>query len=215
MLPACANIRVLLDIQVFSPDRERHQKGPVMLDAQPVTEVGGTASDSQDGSRQPLGHAMLSAFIAIQFALISGFWYQMIGLGKIDWSRFSGYLIAPKAADVTQYLLGYLASSVNGFIFGLVFVYLIRPLIPLPSNRIANFFAGQAMGVVLSVIALAWWTPANFPAFNPGAFSTNLGYKIVVGTFVWHAAYFLNLTSFLDVLGPHPWQTRRIGLRQR
>ena len=101
-----------------------------MLDAQPVTEAGGAASDSQDGSRHPLGHAMLSAFIAIQFALVSGFWYQMVGLGKIDWARFSGYLIAPKAADVTQYLLGYLASSVNGFIFGLVFVYLIRPLIP-------------------------------------------------------------------------------------
>ena len=88
------------------------------------------AADTQDGTSHPLPHAVLASFFGIQFALISGFWYGMVGLGKIDWSRFSGFLIAPKAGDTTQYLLGYLACSINGTIFGLAFLYLIRPLIP-------------------------------------------------------------------------------------
>src|SRR3954453_21358015 len=179
--------------------------------------IDGTATadlvqDSQDGSRSPLPHAVLSAFVAIQFALISGFWYGMIGLGKIDWSRFSGFLVAPKASDTTQYLLGYLASSINGTIFGLVFLYLIRPLIPLDANRIGNLIAGQVVGVGLSIIALAWWTPANFPEFHPGTFSHNLGSKIVIGTFLWHAAYFFQLTSFSDIIGRHPWRARAISI---
>jgi len=118
-----------------------------------------------------------------------------------------------KASDTTQYLLGYLASSINGTIFGLVFLYLIRPLIPLGHNRIGNLFAGQIVGLGLSVVALAWWTPANFPEFHPGAFSHNLGSKIIIGTFVWHAVYFLQLTSFSDVLGRHPWRARAISVR--
>ena len=169
--------------------------------------------DTQDGTLRALPHALLASFIAIEFALISGFWYGMIGLGKIDWSRFSGFLIAPKAADVTQYLLGYLASSINGTIFGLAFLYLIRPVIPLPSTRIGNFAAGQIMGVVLSVIALAWWTPANFPEFHPGVFSSNLGVKIIIGTFVWHAVYFLQLTFFSDAFGKHQWKAKGISLK--
>jgi hypothetical protein len=170
--------------------------------------------DSQDGTPRALPHAVLAAFIAIEFALISGFWYGMVDLGKIDWSRFSGYLIAPKAADVTQYLIGYLASSINGTIFGLAFLYLIRPLIPVPSTRIGNFIAGQITGVCLSVIALAWWTPANFPDFHPGAFSSNLGAKIIIGTFVWHAVYFLQLTSFSDAFGRHQWKAKGFSLRK-
>jgi hypothetical protein len=137
----------------------------------------------------------------------------MVGLGKIDWSRFSGFLIAPKESDITQYLVGYLASSINGTIFGLAFLYLIRPLIPIPSTRIGNLVSGQIMGVVLSVIALAWWTPANFPQFNPGVFSSNLGVKIIIGTFVWHAVYFLQLTCFSDAFGKHQWKARGISLK--
>lgn len=162
-----------------------------------------------DGSTSPIGHAMLAAFIAIQFALISGFWYAMIGLDKVDWSRFSGFLIAPEAGDVTRYLLGYAASSINGFIFGLAYAFLIRPLLPLPSTRLGNFIAGQMVGVGMSVVALAWWTPLNFPEFQPGFFSHGLGIKLIIGTFVWHAAYFLQLTSFLDALGNRAWSVRR------
>lgn len=171
------------------------------------------AADTQDGTSHPLPHAVLASFIGIQFALISGFWYGMIGLGKIDWSRFSGFLIAPKAGDTTQYLLGYLACSINGTIFGLVFLFLIRPLVPFLPSRLGNFLAGQGMGVVLSVVALAWWTPANFPEFHPGTFSSHLGSKIIIGTFVWHAVYFLQLTSFSDAFGPHQWKARGIGLK--
>jgi hypothetical protein len=186
-----------------------------LTEAKIAAEAEQRVADSQDGSRHALPHALLASFVAIQFALISGFWYQMIGLGQIDWSRFSGHLIAPHAGDVTSYLLGYLASSINGTIFGLAFLYLIRPLLPIPSTRIGNFVAGQLAGIGLSVIAAGWWTPANFPDFHPGVFSTNLGAKIVIGTFVWHAAYFLQLTSFSDAFGTHQWRARRLGLGDR
>jgi hypothetical protein len=164
---------------------------------------------SQDGSRQPLPHAMLAAFLAIQFALISGFWYRMLNLGQIDWPRFNGHLIAPKASDVTQYLLGYVASSVNGFIFGLIFIFLLRPLIPVRAGRIGNFLVGQAMGLVLSFLTVVWWIPANFPDFKVGAFSHHLGAKPIIGTFIWHAAFFLTLTSLLDAFGNRPWQAAK------
>jgi hypothetical protein len=37
---------------------------------------------------------------------------------------------------------------------------------------------------------------------DPGVFSTGPGAEIVIGTFAWHAACFINLTGFLDALGP-------------
>ncbi|MFE7841917.1 hypothetical protein ACFU53_39440 [Streptomyces sp. NPDC057474] len=172
----------------------------------------GIQAGSPDGSTRPVAHAALAAFAAIQFALISGFWYGMIGLDKVDWSRFGGHLIAPEASDVTRYLLGYMASSINGFIFGLAYAFLIRPLLPFSSTRLGNFIAGQLVGVGLSVVALVWWTPGNFPEFHPGFFSHALGWKIIVGTFVWHGAFFLQLTSFLDALGTRPWSVPRVGL---
>lgn len=164
--------------------------------------------DTMDGSTRPVAHAMLAAFAAIQFALISGFWYRMIGLEKIDWSRFNGFLIAPQAGDVTKYVLGYVACSINGFIFGLAYAYLVRPLLPLPSTRFANFIAGQVVGVGMSVLALLWFTPMNFPEWHPGFFSQGFGWKLVVGTFVFHGAFFLQLTSFLDALGSKPWSVQ-------
>jgi hypothetical protein len=167
-------------------------------------------TDSQDGSRYPLPHAMLASFISIQFALISGFWFHMIGLVKIDWPRFNGHLIAPAAPDVIQYLLGYLASSVNGFIFGLVFIYLIRPLIPVRAARVNNFLVGQAVGLVLSIVTCVWWIPGNFPEFHVGFFSGNLGSKIIIGTFIWHVAFFINLTSFTDAFGKRPWTSAKL-----
>jgi hypothetical protein len=164
--------------------------------------------DSPDGTTRSLPHAMLAAFIAIEFALISGFWYKMIGLQQIDWSRFNGFLIAPQAGDVSKYLLGYLACSVNGFIFGMAYAYLVRPLLPLPTTRFGNFIGAQAFGVGMSVVALLWFTPLNFPAFHPGFFSTGFGWKLIVGTFVFHGAFFLQLTSFLDAFGKKPWSPR-------
>lgn len=164
--------------------------------------------DTADGTTRPVAHAMLAAFAAVQFAAISGFWYRMIGLEKIDWSRFNGFLIAPHATDLQKFLLGYGAVSINGFIFALAYAYLVRPLLPLPSTRLGNFLAGQAFGVVLSVIALLWFTPMNFPEFHPGFFSQGFGWKLMVGTFVYHGAFFLQLTSFLDVLGRKPWSVR-------
>ncbi|MER5436226.1 hypothetical protein [Streptomyces sp. NPDC002588] len=173
--------------------------------------TGAAVPATADGSSRPVAHAMLAAFAAIQFALISGFWYRMIGLQKIDWSRFNGFLIAPQAGDVTKYVLGYVACSINGFIFGLAYAYLVRPLLPLPSTRFGNFIAGQAVGVGMSVVALLWFTPMNFPEFHPGFFSQGFGWKLIVGTFVFHGAFFLQLTSFLDALGSRPWSVRLIG----
>ena len=164
--------------------------------------------DTADGTTRPVAHAMLAAFAAVQFAAISGFWYRMIGLEKIDWSRFNGFLIAPHATDLQKFLLGYGAVSINGFIFALAYAYLVRPLLPLPSTRFGNFIAGQVVGVGMSVVALLWFTPLNFPEFHPGFFSQGFGWKLMVGTFVYHGAFFLQLTSFLDVLGRKPWSVR-------
>jgi hypothetical protein len=174
----------------------------------PRSNAGEALLDSPDGTTRPVAHAMLAAFAAIEFALISGFWYRMLGLQPIDWSRFNGYLIAPQAGDVPRYLLGYLACSVNGFIFGLAYAYLIRPLLPLPVTRFGNFIAAQAVGVGMSVVALLWFTPLNFPDFHPGFFSTGFGWKLIIGTFVFHGAFFLQLSSFLDALGSKPWSPR-------
>lgn len=177
----------------------------------PHASAGAGLADTADGSPRPVAHAMLAAFAAIQFALISGFWYRMIGLEKIDWSRFNGFLIAPQAGDVTKYVLGYAACSINGFIFGLAYAYLVRPLLPLPSTRFGNFIAGQVVGAGMSVVALLWFTPMNFPELHPGFFSQGFGWKLIVGTFVFHGAYFLQLTSFLDALGSKPWSVRPFG----
>jgi hypothetical protein len=39
-----------------------------------------------------------------------------------------------------------------------------------------------------------------FPAFNPGFFSWNLGWKTVFGIYLWHLIYGLNLGAFYSPL---------------
>ncbi len=150
-----------------------------------------------------LATAMIASFVAIEVAMITGAWYGMVGLDKIDWARFNGLLLIPEGSDLAQLTFGWFIVSVNGFIFGLIFVYLIRPVLPFPLTPWGNFAAGQLVGAVMSTLALLWWTPGNFPQFDPGFFSNNLGWKVHAGTYLWHAVFFFHLTSFYDPKPAH------------
>jgi hypothetical protein len=46
---------------------------------------------------------------------------------------------------------------------------------------------------LLAVLSALLWVPRNFPEFQPGFFTNNLGWKTVIGIFIWHAVYGLHL----------------------
>jgi hypothetical protein len=55
--------------------------------------------------------------------------------------------------------------------------------------------------------AVSLWRPTS--RIPPRRLQYKPRRQIVIGTFVWHAVYFFNLTSFLDAQGPRPWTPPR------
>lgn len=57
---------------------------------------------------------------------------------------------------------------------------------------------------MLATLSAAVWVSSNFPEFHPGGFSQNLpgGWKVVLGIYIWHLVYAVNLGAFYNPLPP-------------
>lgn len=158
-------------------------------------------------SNNRLVAALVAAVVSTHMATVTGYWYQMIGFvadGKnfftLDWPAFNGLLIRPQGSAWEQWVSGFLFHDLTGICFGLIFVYLIHPRLPLKNTMWGNLGKALIWGGFLAVLSALWWVPANFPAFNPGFLSLNLGWRTTVGIFIWHAVYGIHLGAFYNPL---------------
>src|SRR2546430_14707118 len=55
-------------------------------------------------------------------------------------------------------------------------------------------------GLVLATISAAWWTPKLLPEFQAGFFSSNLGWKTVLGIYLWHIVWSVHLAVIYNPL---------------
>lgn len=157
-------------------------------------------------SNNKLVAALVAAVVSTHMATVTGYWYRMIGFVNgqgyvtLDWPAFNGFLIMPKASPWEQWVSGFLLHSLTGICFGLIYAYLIHPRLPLPNTMWGNMGKALIWGGILAVISALWWTPANFPEFNPGFLALNLGWKTTVGIFIWHVVYGVHLGAFYNPL---------------
>ena len=91
-------------------------------------------------------------------------------------------------------------SLVHGLAFSLAYALLLFPLFRWKNSIGMNIVKALVFAVVLATISAVWWVPQLFPAFNPGFFSWNLGWKTVFGIYLWHLIYGLNLGAFYSPL---------------
>jgi len=166
-------------------------------------------------STHPLSMAVLAGIVATHIATITGFWYHGIGLPDLDWPRFNGYLLVRAGvlgaggkvpagvfatADTTRLLLGWAAQTLTGVVFTVLYVTAIRPKLPWSNSARGNMAKALVWGLVLATISALWWTPALFPEFHAGFFSSNLGWKTVVGIYLWHVVWALHLGMIYNPL---------------
>jgi hypothetical protein len=146
-------------------------------------------------------------------ATVTAYWYRMIsfnpgeGFYALDWPFFNGLLLLPNTdpanptfTPLDQFWAGFVFHTLTGMCFGLIYVFLIHPRLPFPNSIRGNLIKAFIWGGILALISALWWVPANFPAFNPGLLSLNLGVKTTIGIFLWHAVYAVHLGAFYNPL---------------
>jgi hypothetical protein len=151
-------------------------------------------------SRHPLASALLAGFVATHLATVTGYWYHGIFLNDLGWPGFNGLLIIPQESTLAQFWAGTVYHYATGISYTVVFALVIHPLLPWRNTVLGNAAKALLFGLVLGTISAAWWVPQLFPALNAGAFSNNLGAKTVIGIYLWHVIYGLNVGAIYNPL---------------
>ena len=98
--------------------------------------------------------------------------------------------------------------NLTGVVFAVVYVTAIRPKLPWSNSARGNLAKALLWGLVLATISALWWTPALFPEFHAGFFSSNLGWKTVVGIYLWHVVWAAHLGV---IYNPLPAEEREVA----
>ena len=155
-------------------------------------------------STHRLGYALLASFVATHIATVSGYWYKIIGIPVLGWPGFNGILLlghtGTGANGTQQFWAGTVYHYMTGICYGLIFCFLIHPLLPGRNTVLGNIRKALLWAGVLALLSALLWVPRNFPEFHPGFFTNNLGWRTVLGIFVWHAVYGLHLGAFYNPL---------------
>lgn len=157
-----------------------------------------------DVSRHRIAFALLAGFVATHIATVSGYWYKIIGIPVLGWPQFNGILLLghPGSSDdgAQQFWAGTVYHLATGISYAVLFVFLVHPLLPMANTFAGNIGKGLAWGAILATLSALLWVPRNFPEFDPGFFTNNLGWKTVLGIYVWHAVYGVTLGSLYNPL---------------
>lgn len=155
-------------------------------------------------SKHRLTAALVAAFVATHMATVSGYWYKIIGIPVLGWPQFNGILLLAHPGSggtgTQQFWAGAVFHYMTGICFALIFVYLIHPLIPIRNTLLGNLVKATIWAGVLATFSALLWVPRDFPEFHPGFFTNNLGWRTVIGIYIWHAVYGLHLGAFYSPL---------------
>ncbi len=140
-------------------------------------------------SSHPVGSSMLAVILATQLATVFGIWFRGFGLPTLNWPTVNGQLIIPDASVGAQYFAGWISHFADGVFFALLFALLFHPLVPLRNTLLGNLIKALLYGTVLALISVSWWSPAVYAPHHAGFFTTNFGWKVPFGIFLWHWIY--------------------------
>ena len=155
-------------------------------------------------SRHRLAFALLAGFVATHIATVSGYWYKIIGIPVLGWPQFNGILLLGHTGSSTngaqQFWAGTVYHYMTGICYSFVFVFLIHPVLRRRNTLAGNMTKALIFALVLATLSALLWVPRNFPEFHPGFFANNLGWKTVIGIYIWHLVYGLHLGALYNPL---------------
>jgi hypothetical protein len=162
-------------------------------------------------TERPLAGALVAGFVATHIATVTGYWYSGLnftagkGLPNLGWPAFNGLLLLPDQSPVAQFWAGTVYHLFTGMAFSMIFAFLLFPLFRWPNTVGANIRKALVFALALATISAGWWVPQLFPQFHPGFFSTSLklngpAWKTIVGIYLWHIIYGLNLGALYSPL---------------
>lgn len=155
-------------------------------------------------SRHRFAFALLAGFVATHIATVSGYWYKIIGIPVLGWPQFNGILLLGHTGSSTngaqQFWAGTVYHYMTGICYSLIFVFLIHPILRQRSTLAGNMTKALVWGLILATLSALLWVPRNFPEFHPGFFTNNLGWKTVIGIYIWHLVYAVHLGALYNPL---------------
>lgn len=144
----------------------------------------------------------IAGLIACQLATIIGYYLRGIGLPQVPWPLFNGALFAPAGdfGSPASFFAGQSIHMVDGVLFAILFVVLVRSRIPLPNTNMGNIGKGLIYSTVMAVISAGFLVPYVYaPRSGYGVFSfgTADGWKLPASILIFHAVYgyFLGLLT--------------------
>ena len=97
----------------------------------------------------------IAGLIAVQLATIVGYFLRGIGLPQVPWPLFNGALFAPTGefGSPASFFVGQSIHMVDGVVFAILFVVLVRSKIPLPNTNMGNIGKGLIYSMVMAIIS--------------------------------------------------------------
>ncbi len=141
-------------------------------------------------TRHKIGTAVVAGLVATHIATMWGYWFHGVGLPVLDWNTTNGLQLLPLASHNLVFFTGAIAHYGDGVFFALLFAFGPHVFLPWRNSLLGNLAKAFAFGMLLAVISATIMVPLVFyPQYHPGFFSHNLGFKMVLAIFVWHAIY--------------------------
>lgn len=148
--------------------------------------------------------ALVAGFVATHIATVTGYWFHGVNLPDLGWPNFNGLLLlGTDSSPLAQFWAGTAYHLATGISFAVLFAFIVHPRIPLRNTTGGNIAKALLFSFLLATLSAAWWVPQLFnQVFNTdlGWFSQYAGrllgtdgWKVVLGIYLWHAIYGLNL----------------------
>jgi hypothetical protein len=144
----------------------------------------------------------LAGLIATQLATIVGYYLRGIGLPQVPWPLFNGALFAPAGefGSPASFFVGQSIHMVDGVLFAILFVVLVRSRIPLPNTNMGNVGKGLVYSMVMALVSAGFLVPYCYaPKSGYGFFSFESPdtWKLPLSILIFHAVYgyFLGLLA--------------------
>jgi hypothetical protein len=155
---------------------------------------------------------ILVGVVATQLGTYFGYVFPAIGLPRLPWPTFNGFLAlqAGGAADATgvgTFFVGQNLHYINGIVFAILYAVLALPLMPFKNTMGGNILSGLLYALVMTILSVGLLVPyAYAPKSGYGFFSfyTPDGWKLPAGVLLWHLIYGFFLGMLFQVKDDDP-----------
>lgn len=165
------------------------------------------------GSR--LVTALVAGFVATHLATVTGYWFHGINLPDLGWPNFNGLLLlGTDSSPLAQFWAGTVYHTATGISFALFYAYIFHPWLKIENSRRGNIIKAEIFAAILATLSAVWWVPQLFNQVfqaDLGWFSQNVGqilgtpaWKPIVGIYLWHAIWGLNLGLIYNPMPAEP-----------